>query len=264
MTIDVRALTDRLERIESVALLARAESTNLLGRRVLQECVENRLALPSAIIIALEQTGGRGRSGRAWYSPGGRGIWATTLHTRDSRELPLLPLQVAVSIARFARDEFGVDARIKWPNDIMVDGAKLGGILIEARAHNGNALLIIGTGINVLPLGEGAPPDTSSLAEAAKTGVELDTAIEKFVEAIDRDLFRPYDPEAILAAWRALTIHREGDRIAFALGTERIEGTWAGIDDTGRARIRTAEGIREISAGDLILFQESAPSGSDG
>ncbi|HSN69630.1 MAG TPA: biotin--[acetyl-CoA-carboxylase] ligase [Thermoanaerobaculia bacterium] len=253
MTVDVRSLTDRLERIESVALLARAESTNLLGRRVLQECVENRLALPSAIIIALEQTGGRGRSGRTWYSPEGRGIWATTLHTREARELPLLPLQVAVSIARFARDGFGVDARIKWPNDILVDGAKLAGILIEARAQNGQALVLIGTGINVLPLGEGAPPDAGSIAEAAKTRVDLGAAIERFVEAIDRDLFRPYDPQAILGAWRTLTLHRDGDRIAFALGSERIEGTWAGIDDTGRARIRIDGEVREISAGDLII-----------
>lgn len=254
MTVDVRALTNRLERIESVALLARADSTNLLARRVLNECIENRLNLPSAIIIALEQTAGLGRSGRSWYSPAGRGIWATTLHTREARELPLLPLQVAVAVARFARVQFGIDARIKWPNDIVVDSSKLAGILIEARAHNGNALVLIGTGINVLPLGKDAPPQTSSLAEAANREIDLGEAIEKFVEAIDRELFRPYDPDAILAAWRELTIHREGDRIAFALGSERIDGVWDGIDDFGRARIRVGDQVREISAGDLILF----------
>lgn len=256
MTVHVEELTRRLERIESVALLARAESTNLLGRRVLAECLENRLSLPSAIIIALEQTGGRGRSGRSWYSPAGRGIWATTLHTRSAAELPLLPLEVAVSVARFARDHFGIDARIKWPNDILVDSSKLAGILIEARAQNGNALVLIGTGINVLPLGSGAPPQTSSIAEAAERDVDLDFAIERFVEAVDRDLFRPYDPAAILAAWRELAVHRQGDRIAFVLGNERIEGTWAGIDDLGRARIRVGDTVREISAGDLILFDE--------
>lgn len=254
MTVDVEALTKRLERIESVALLTSADSTNLLARRVLGECLENRLSLPSAIIIALEQTAGLGRSGRSWYSPAGRGIWATTLHTRSASELPLLPLEVAVAVARFARDHFGVDARIKWPNDILVDSSKIAGILIEARAQNGNALVLIGTGINVLPLGAGAPPQTSSLAEAAKGKVDLGDAIEKFVQAIDRDLFRPYDPSAILAAWRELTIHREGDRVAFALGNERIDGTWVGIDDLGRARIRAGTEVRLISAGDLILF----------
>lgn len=260
MTVDVRALADRLERIESVALLASAESTNLLARRVLNECIENRLALPSAIIIALEQTAGLGRSGRSWYSPRGRGIWATTLHTRDARELPLLPLQVAVAIARFARDRYGVEARIKWPNDILVGTSKLAGVLIEARAQNGLALVLIGTGINVLPLGDDAPPDTSSIAEAAGGSVDLDGAIESFVEAIDRELFRPYEPATILAAWRELTVHRDGDRIAFALGTERIEGTWAGIDDLGRARIRVGDAVREISAGDLIVVHASRAS----
>ncbi len=254
MTVHVEALTRRLARIESVALIGRAESTNLLARRVLNECVENRLSLPSAVIIALEQTGGRGRSGRSWYSPAGRGIWATTMHTRAAAELPLLPLEVAVAVARFAREQFHVDARIKWPNDILVGSSKVAGILIEARAQNGNALVLIGTGINVLPLGAAAPPQTSSIAEAAKADVDLGFAIEKFVEAIDRDLFRPYDPAAILDAWRELAVHRDGDRIAFALGTERIEGTWAGIDDLGRARIKAGDRTREISAGDLILF----------
>jgi BirA family transcriptional regulator, biotin operon repressor / biotin---[acetyl-CoA-carboxylase] ligase len=262
MTIDVRALTDRLERIESIALLASAESTNLLARRVLSECVENRLALPSAIIIALEQTAGLGRSGRAWYSPRGRGIWATTLHTRAARELPLLPLEVAVAIARFARDRYGVEARIKWPNDILVAGSKLAGVLIEARAHNGLALVLIGTGINILPLGENAPPDTSSIAEATGKSVDLDDAIESFALAIDGALFRPYDPATILSAWRELSIHREGDRIGFVLGSERIEGTWAGIDDLGRARIQVGDAVREISAGDLILFHEGGAGAS--
>jgi BirA family biotin operon repressor/biotin-[acetyl-CoA-carboxylase] ligase len=254
--MDVEALTRRLERIESVALLGRADSTNLLARRVLNECVENRLALPSAIIFALEQTAGLGRSGRSWFSPAGRGIWATTLHTRSAAELPLLPLQVAVVVARFLRDAFRLDARIKWPNDVFVGGGKLAGILIEARAQNGSALVLIGTGINVLPLGAGAPPDTTSVAEATKNAVDLEEAIEGFAAAIDRELFRPYDPPQILAEWRELTLHREGDRIAFALGSERIEGTWAGIDDLGRAQIRTAGAIRQISAGDLILFHQ--------
>jgi BirA family biotin operon repressor/biotin-[acetyl-CoA-carboxylase] ligase len=254
MTLDVRKLCDRLGRIESIAVLGRAASTNLLGRRVLNECIENRLPLPSAVIIAREQTEGLGRAGRSWFSPADRGIWATTLHTRDAAELPLLPLQVAVVVARFVRRTFGVETRIKWPNDLFVDDAKIGGILIEARAHEGRALVLIGTGINVFPLGEGAPPASGSIAEASERAIDIDDAIGAFVETVDRELFVPYDPPGILDAWRELSMHRDGDRVGFSFAAERIDGTWAGIDALGRARVRTGDAVREFSAGDLIMI----------
>ncbi len=249
---DVRALAGRLEHIESVALLPTVPSTNALARRVMHECLENEVPLPSAVIIALEQTAGVGRGGRTWSSPAGKGIWATILHTRDAAQLPLLPLEVAVAVATLLRDEFGVDARIKWPNDVLVDSAKIAGILIEARARDSQALVLIGIGINVFPVG--GAESTSSIEQASGSHPTLEAAIARFAAAVDRDLFLAYDPERILSRWRELALHRDGDRIAFALGDERVEGTWEGIDDAGRARVRTADGTRLVAAGDLIAF----------
>jgi BirA family biotin operon repressor/biotin-[acetyl-CoA-carboxylase] ligase len=88
--------------IESVALIPRVASTNLVARRIVNECIENELSLPQAMIIAGEQFAGRGRNARTWSSPAGKGIYATTLLTRPVAELPFIPLGMAVVVAMVA------------------------------------------------------------------------------------------------------------------------------------------------------------------
>ncbi len=97
--IDTRAIVERLRRIESLAIIPRVSSTNLVARRVVNECIENELSLPQAIIIAREQFAGRGRNQRTWSSPAGKGIYATTLLTVSTAELPLIPLEMANIVA---------------------------------------------------------------------------------------------------------------------------------------------------------------------
>lgn len=255
--IDVQELAGRLEHIESIALLPAVDSTNFLARRIISECLENEVPLPSAAIIALEQTAGQGRESRAWHSPAGRGIWSTILHTRPIAELSLLPLELASAIARFLRDEYQIDAHIKWPNDVLVDGRKIAGTLIEARSREDQAFVAIGIGLNVLPLGKGAPPESISIAEATSSIVDLPGAIARFLVSLDAALFRPFSRETILDEWRALTVHRDGDRVGFVMRGERIEGAWRGIDENGHARIEVEGSERLVSAGDLILLDQT-------
>jgi BirA family transcriptional regulator, biotin operon repressor / biotin---[acetyl-CoA-carboxylase] ligase len=255
--IDVQELAARLEHIESIALLPVVGSTNLLARRVIAECLENELSLPAAAIIALEQTAGQGRESRAWHSPPGRGIWTTILHARPLAELSLLPLELASAIAQFLRDEYRIDAHIKWPNDVLVDGRKIAGTLIEARSREDQGFVAIGIGLNVLPLGKGAPPEAISIAEATSSIVDLPGAIQGFLGAMDEALFRPFDRDSILDRWRGLTIHRDGDRVGFTMHGEKIDGTWRGIDENGHARIEVEGNERRVSAGDLILLDQS-------
>ncbi|MFN2442241.1 MAG: biotin--[acetyl-CoA-carboxylase] ligase [Thermoanaerobaculia bacterium] len=252
--IDVQELASRLENIESIALLPVVGSTNVLARRVIGECIENELPLPSAAIIALEQTAGQGRDSRSWHSPPGRGIWASILHARPLTELPLLPLELACAITRFLRDVYGIEAHIKWPNDVLVDRRKIAGTLIEARSREDQGFVAIGIGLNVLPLGKGAPPEAISIAEATSSIVDLPTAIEGFLGAMDAALFRPFDRDSTLEQWRGLTIHRDGDRVGFTMHGERIEGFWGGIDANGHARILIDGRERLISAGDLVVL----------
>jgi BirA family biotin operon repressor/biotin-[acetyl-CoA-carboxylase] ligase len=251
--IDTTSLVSRLKAIESLALIPRVASTNLIARRVMSECVENELSLPQAMIIAGEQFAGRGRNDRNWSSPRGKGIYATTLVSRPLHELALVPLAMAGIVASYLRDTFAIDARIKWPNDILVSGRKIAGVLIEARVQDDRVFLLIGTGINVEPVDDDARPNAIAISEVTSRFSGIEAATVAFIEHVDEQLARPLDHDGVLARWRELSVHKPGDRIHCVIGEKTVSGTWSRIDEDGRAVLNTAEGVISVSAGDLLL-----------
>ena len=250
--IDTRALVDRLHRLESVAIIPRVTSTNLVARRILDECLDNELSLPQAIIIAGEQFAGRGRNERTWSSPAGKGIYATVLVTRPASELPLFPLEIASAVATYLRDTFAVDARIKWPNDILANGRKIAGLLIEARVQADRVHMLVGIGVNLEPFESDTRPNATSVRELGGAKYAgIDDAVTKFVEHLDQRLNTK--PTRVLDEWRELSVHKAGDRIASVIGDRTIEGTWSGIDEHGRALIQSGGETIAVSAGDIVL-----------
>lgn len=251
--IDTR-IVSRLRTIESLAVIPRVASTNLIARRIVSECIENELSLPQAMIIAGEQFAGRGRNDRSWSSPAGKGIYATTLLSRPVRELPLIPLAIANIVATYLRDTFAIDARIKWPNDVLVGGRKIAGILIEARVQEDRVYLLVGTGVNVEPVKDDARPNAVAISEVTQRDFGgIETAITAFIEHMDEHLSHSLERDEVLAQWRALSVHKPGDRIHCVIGDRTIDGTWAGIDEHGRAVLNGADGVIAVSAGDLFL-----------
>lgn len=250
---------DRLGRsvrtIESIAVLNRVGSTNALGRRIIDECVENEIEIPPSVIVAAEQTEGRGRATRSWHSPPHRGIYVTALMRVPMPELQFLPLHAAVIVTRFLREVFSVDAHIKWPNDVLAEGRKMAGILIEARNAEEYAYTCIGIGINVEPVGE--IEGATSISEASPIErIDLEATTIAFIEHLDASLGSLLPVGDMLEEWKRLAVHKPGDRIASVVGDRRIEGSWQGIDETGRAIIRRGEETMLISAGDLILLTD--------
>jgi len=256
--IDIRRAVADLKTIESIAVMTRVSSTNSVAQRIVAECVANDLSLPQAMILAEEQYAGRGRNQRTWSSPAGKGIYATTLLTRSARDLPLIPLEMANILASFLREQFGIDARLKWPNDILADGRKIAGILIEARVQEDRVFLIIGTGVNVEPVVDDGRdddrPNATSIHELAPDRYRgIEEATLAFIAHVDTRLARPLARDRVLGDWRSMTIHSPGDRITSVVNDRRISGTWSGIDDEGRALINDGSVTLAISACELIL-----------
>jgi BirA family biotin operon repressor/biotin-[acetyl-CoA-carboxylase] ligase len=238
--------------IESLAFVQRVASTNLIARRIVAECIENELSLPQAMIIAEEQYAGRGRNQRQWSSPAGKGIYATTMITRPTSQLPLVPLAMANIVAGYLRDVFGIDARIKWPNDVLALGKKIAGILIEARIQDERAFLIIGTGVNVEPVPDA--PNAIAISEASpRAFTGIDDATIAFIEHLDARLAHPFEHDDVIEEWRRLSVHKPGDRITCVIGERTVTGTWNGIDEQGRALLRNGGETIAVSAGELIL-----------
>lgn len=195
------------------------------------------------------QTGGRGRQGRDWHSPQGNLHASTLVRLQPSDPpAPTLALVAAVALhelcAALLPDRY---VSIKWPNDILVGGAKLAGILLERR---GDAV-VIGMGVNLAHHPEGLPRPATSLAAAAGAAPEPAAFLEMLAESFARWLlrWRSEGLEPVRAAWLAAA-HPVGT----ALSTSEGEGLFDGLDEDGALRLRLADGrSRVIHAGDVFL-----------
>ncbi len=200
------------------------------------------------LVTASEQSAGRGRQGRTWIAPPGSSI----LMSLVLREPPsLLPLVAAVAVC----DAVGAQARVKWPNDIVLeldDGrlAKLAGILVEARPDARWAIL--GIGINAALEPDELPAELGPRSErpAASLGLprgELEPLLARVLGAIESRLAEP--PGQTLEAWRDVDALR-GREVAWDGGS----GTAAGIDGEGRLRVDLGDGgTTELAAGEVHL-----------
>jgi BirA family transcriptional regulator, biotin operon repressor / biotin---[acetyl-CoA-carboxylase] ligase len=190
------------------------------------------------LVTAAEQSAGRGRQGRRWTAPAGRALLCS-LVIRDPPRL--LPLAAGVAVAEVA----GAQARVKWPNDVLVDGLKVAGILVEGRPQEGWAVL--GIGLNVALGQDDFPPEL--VGRAGTLGLETDAVqptLQRLLERLDQWL--PARAEAVLDAVRA----RDAllDRPVRWSGGE---GRGAGIDAEGRLLVATAEGQIALDAGEVHL-----------
>ncbi|MFB6300297.1 MAG: biotin--[acetyl-CoA-carboxylase] ligase [Halobacteriales archaeon] len=200
-------------------------------------------------VLADEQTGGRGRRDRAWTSPTG-GIWCSVLlrPALSPDRGSLLTLAAAVAVTDAVR-EVGVDATIKWPNDVMgPDGGKLAGILLETATSGGSIeWAIIGIGLNAAIDPTRLPVDATSL-RAYTTHVDRRVLTQSILEGLDDLRGRLTDVPAL---WRDRTstigrrVRIEADSMSSALVGRAID-----IDETGALLIETTEGHRRITAGD--------------
>jgi BirA family biotin operon repressor/biotin-[acetyl-CoA-carboxylase] ligase len=191
------------------------------------------------LVTAGEQTAGRGRQGRTWSAPPGRALLCSLL-LRDYD--PLLPLRAGLAVADLAGDA----ARVKWPNDVLLDGRKLAGILVEARPQDGWAVL--GIGVNVAIDVAELPPDVRDRAATlGRAPGELDAALHELLDHLAVRLAEPRG--AALAALRARDALL-GRPVRWAGGS----GTGAGIDDAGALLVRGDDGtVRSLDAGEVHL-----------
>jgi BirA family biotin operon repressor/biotin-[acetyl-CoA-carboxylase] ligase len=192
------------------------------------------------LVTAGEQSAGRGRQGRTWSAPAGSALlMSLVLH-----EVPaLLPLAAGVAVAEVA----GATARVKWPNDVLLDDRKVAGILAEGRPRDGWAVL--GIGLNVAVRIEDLPPELHAAAGTLGLApAELEPTLARLLDALERAL--ALDDAALLDAYRARDALRGRD-VAWTDGSGRA----AGIDGDGRLVVELAGGGRTaLSAGEVHLL----------
>jgi BirA family biotin operon repressor/biotin-[acetyl-CoA-carboxylase] ligase len=229
--------------------------------RVVERCGSTNSVLlkepgDAILLLAAEaQTAGRGRRGRRWHSQPGADLTfslAATLR-RPARELAALSLVAGVAAARALRNAGVGRASLKWPNDLMVDGAKLGGILVETRSAAGAHRAVVGIGINcrraaglesrlrrrVACLDDFIVPDRNALLRGITR--ELLAGLQRF----ERQGFDAAD-------WEALDAHA-GQRLRVRLADGRtLSGIACGLAQDGALRLRNRSGIRAVTSGRVV------------
>lgn len=225
-----------------------------------------------AVVVADTQTEGRGRLGRRWHDrPGASLLFSVLLRPRlEPDRLPLLGLAAAAACAQGITEATGVDARVKWPNDLVVlpsgeeapwRARKLGGILLEGGA----GFAVLGIGINVtqapeVPAATDRPPPTS-LAQERGRPLTRERLLAGLLQRLDETYARltADDLAGLLNAWRALDITL-GKPVTFSIGGERGAGVARDIAPDGALIVETPDGTRRLRAGEVSIAPLKASS----
>ena len=254
-------------------LLARLGSSRVIGRdiRVFQETtstndVVERLGLDGVaegiVVFAERQTAGRGRLGRQWISPAGCGLWFSVLLRPKLAPMATTQLTVAsaVAVARGIQSQTPLLPQIKWPNDILLNGRKVCGILTELSAELDRVHHVtLGIGLDVNQTKEELPPELRAIAtslrlESGRSWPRADIAL-----AILKELDSLY---AQIGAGKFAKISDEwaarcttlGERVRIRLGDRVFRGTAEALDDEGALLIRTEHGrLERILGGDVSV-----------
>ena len=232
--------------------------------RVVERCTStNDLLLQenhTVLLAAEEQTAGRGRRGRRWHSAPGAGLTFSLGRRirRPARELAALSLVAGVAAARVLRALGVRKAALKWPNDLLVEGAKLGGILVEARTAGGrrdSSYVVIGLGINCRRtpgLGARLGREVAFVNDFAAVSRNelLQHTAAALLAAIDA--FEAGGLDALRAEWEAMDAHA-GQRLRVRLAGGRIvTGVAGGLAEDGALRLVTRRGVRAVRSGRVV------------
>lgn len=239
-----------------VICLDRIDSTNQYAKKIAEEG-----AAEGTLVIADEQTAGKGRSGRVWKSPPGSAVYMTLLlrPLLEPARISMVTLVMGMAVAEAVRELTSLEAGIKWPNDVVVGGKKICGILTEMSAELSRVnYIVIGTGINVnmkqFPE-ELAQTATSVFLETGREypRAELIACVMKHFEAFYEEFLENGDMSRLRDRYNELLVSRErGVRVLDPKGS--WSGTALGIDAFGRLLVRDEyDEIKEVYAGEVSV-----------
>lgn len=234
-------------------------STNeYLGQAYLQGRVSGISA-----VLAHAQTAGRGRAGRAWTAMPGASLCLSVGVPLAGHQLPVLPLCVGVAVAQVL-EGIQVPVRLKWPNDLLLDQRKLGGVLCESFQAPQGPVTVIGLGLNIRPVALASPPgslspasladvlDESSLPASRQLAEALTHSILAWIDQAQHAghaaVFREFSQRD---AWRGRKVQ------VMDQGQVQMVGMSMGLDSSGAYLLDTAQGLRSIMAGDVSLRVEA-------
>ena len=240
-----------------VHLFEQVESTNNIALEMARA-----EAGAGTLVIAESQSRGRGRLGKSWLSPPGTGLYfSLILRPRlEFNEIPRLTLAMGVAVCQAISQYCALTPQLKWPNDILLNSRKCGGILAEAEFDNGQSLVVVGIGINVSTPRAAFAPELRDLATSLQDHVSYPVIrgelLTVLLSEIEQTVFKMEKGEfpAILERWQQLDTTRGKLLSWVAVSGRVVRGISLGPDKEGRLHIRDSEGkVHEILSGEVQL-----------
>ena len=262
------------DRLIAADLHARLGKTQVIGRdiRVLNQVTSTNDVIEQMttenpteglVVFAESQTKGRGRLGRRWSSPSGKGVWFSILlyPNLHPTEITQLTAATATALTRAIANETGLQAEIKWPNDLLLDGKKVAGILTELQAELDQVHhVIIGIGIDVQQSPSDFPSELRKSATSLKMAlghpVDRPSLATSLLRELDHDYARILDREfkELAEEWesRCSTL---GQHVSIEVGARTLRGRAESLNPNGALLIRTDHGrLERVTGGDVLIL----------
>jgi BirA family biotin operon repressor/biotin-[acetyl-CoA-carboxylase] ligase len=240
----------------NVVWLDEVDSTNDMVARVLASWpADDDRVLADTLVVAGRQSAGKGRGNHVWESPLG-GLYASWMAWLETSKLAWLPMAAGVSLLQAVEELLPPGrAGLKWPNDLVADGRKLGGVLCQSRGGGEWCWVIVGFGINIdvepAAIGNGAPA-TSLRAHGltATTPEAIWWIAESFLTNIRSALD---DPAQTRAVWAQRCVHRPGEVLRVRSGSEVVFGKFSGFGENGQLELEVDGKVRSFAAAELVM-----------
>jgi BirA family biotin operon repressor/biotin-[acetyl-CoA-carboxylase] ligase len=236
------------------------DSTNAFAMRLIEHGYK---VADGTVIIAESQTAGKGRLGRSWHSERESGLYVSmVLYPKAAPSLaPLLTLATTIAAHNAIERATGLDVDIKWPNDLLIGGRKVAGVLAEMQAEIDRIkMLVIGIGINVNH--ESFPTDIAERATSLRIATgRPHSRIEILADFLQEfeSLYMTFEksgPGGIVQNWMRLSSFAHGRKIEINDGVRRIAGTTRGLNPLGALRVEQADGrIEEVYSGEVVSWE---------
>lgn len=227
----------------------KVESTNDIAKKLAEEG-----ASEGTVVVASEQTKGRGSRGRVWLSPPGANLLVSVIFRPNlpPERMGELAFVASVAVAGTLRDCCGLEPRIKWPNDVQVDGLKISGIIVEAA--KGAAILGVGINVNWTELPEEITSTATSIALEVGRPVDMEIVLKAFLADLDivYNVYRARGFGRILQDWRDLET-TTGRPVTVSMNGGKIQGTAVDVDEHGSLIVEMPDSSRKaIPAATLV------------
>ncbi|MDP1835049.1 MAG: biotin--[acetyl-CoA-carboxylase] ligase [Chlamydiales bacterium] len=229
------------------------DSTNVWAKANVRYFKRDRIT----VVTAGEQTAGRGRHNRVWISPPDQNLYATFCLFLPPRRRDFANVTQVVAVsAALELSRMGYSPSLKWPNDILIENAKVGGILGETTRIDDEVCCLIGLGLNInMPPSALASLDrpATSLSIIAKQSLNLEEISDQISNAVCAGLkrFLKDGLPPFLENFRGLLVHQLGDTVRFHLGNVIVEGSFHSINDDGTLNLIINDDVKRIVSGEI-------------